>query len=375
MSKQVKPIAIYLPQFHTIPENDEWWGEGFTEWTNVKKATPRFKGHYQPHVPLNEDYYNLEDVEVMRRQADLARAHGVYGFCFYHYWFNGKLLLEKPLHQWLEKKDIDFPFCLSWANENWTRRWDGKDKEQLISQEYSLDDDRKHIQYFIQFFKDERYIKVDNKPMLLMYRSESHPFIKEATEIWREEVIKAGFGGLFLIRMENFEQDIDPVSQGFDAGMEFAPERAFSGGKILKDNKFSYLISKALHNLDIKPDLRYENGIYDYNRLADGMIGKKTPDYTYFRCTCPSWDNTSRRKSNAIIYTNSTPGKFEEWLKSTKEWTEENLPGELQYTFINAWNEWAEGCHLEPDSMWQDQYLLAVKKIFSFNMHSIKATR
>lgn len=364
MKNQVKPIAIYLPQFHAIPENDAWWGEGFTEWTNVKKATPRFKGHYQPHVPLNEDYYNLDDVEVMRRQADLARAHGVYGFCFYHYWFNGKLLLEKPLHQWLETKDIDFPFCLSWANENWTRRWDGKDKEQLITQEYSLDDDRKHIQYLIQFFKDERYIKVGNKPVFLMYRSESHPFIQEATDIWREEAIKAGFDGLHLIRTESFEKGIVPATHGFDAAVEFAPDRASSGKKMLKANSIHYLLNKTLHNLGLKPDKRYENGLYDYETLAREMTQKEPPAYTYFRCACPGWDNSARRKKNAIIYVNSSPDKFKNWLEHIMVWTEDNLPEELQYMFINAWNEWAEGCHLEPDTKWGDHNLQVVKDTF-----------
>jgi len=364
MKNQVKPIALYLPQFHAIPENDAWWGNGFTEWTNVKKTSPRFESHHQPHVPLDGDYYSLDDLDVMRRQAELAKAYGIYAFCFYHYWFNGKLLLEKPLHRWLGAKDIDFPFCLSWANENWTRRWDGKEKCLLIGQEYNLEDDRAHIRYLMQFFKDERYIKIDNKPMLLMYRSESHPLIKEATALWREEVIKAGFDGLYLIRMENFEQGIDPASHGFDAGMEFAPERASSGVKLLKDNKSSYLFHKALHALGIKPDKRYENGLYDYDRLVRGMTGKERPSYPYFRCACPAWDNSARRKKNAVIYVNSSPEKFEKWLEFTKEWSEENLPGELQYTFINAWNEWAEGCHLEPDTKWQYGYLQAVKNVF-----------
>ena len=365
MIKQVKPIAIYLPQFHTIPENDEWWGEGFTEWTNVRKATPRFKGHYQPHVPLDEDYYNLDDVEVMRRQADLAKAHGVYGFCFYHYWFNGKLLLEKPLHQWLETKDIDFPYCLSWANENWTRRWDGKEKSLLIGQQYSEEDDRSHIRYLLKFFEDDRYIKVGNKPMLLVYRTESHPHIQEMAKLWREETINAGFDGLYLVRMENFEQSIDPALHGFDAGMEFAPERASSGRKVMKDHSEGYLLHKALHKLGIKPDKRYENGLYDYRTLVREMSQKKTPDYTYFRCACPSWDNSARRKKNAIIYVNSSPADFKGWLEAVSKWTEENMSEQLRYLFINAWNEWAEGCHLEPDQKWEHGYLLAVKDTFS----------
>lgn len=365
MKSKVKPIAIYLPQFHAIPENDEWWGEGFTEWTNVKKALPRFKGHYQPHIPINDDYYDLNNVEVMRRQADLAKEYGVYGFCFYHYWFNGKLLLERPLHQWLETKSINFPFCLSWANENWTRRWDGKDKEQLISQEYSLEDDRKHIQYLIQFFKDDRYIKIDNKPMLLMYRSESHSNIKKATAIWREEAIKAGFNGLHLVRTESFEKGIEPSTHGFDAAMEFAPDSTMNTGKIFKKNISKYLFFKLLHHLKVRKDPVYENGIYDYLGLRDNMVQRPIPSYMYYRCACPSWDNSARRKKHAFIFKNSSPEEFRIWIKEIKAYTSRNLPEDNQFMFINAWNEWAEGCHLEPDTKWGYGNLKVIKEELS----------
>lgn len=361
MENKVKPIALYLPQFHRIPENDAWWGEGFTEWSNVRKSNPRFEDHYQPHIPLLGNYYSLDEIAVMREQASLAKAHGIFGFCFYHYWFNGKLLLEKPLHQWLEASDIEFPYCLSWANENWTRRWDGKDKALLIGQDYDLQDDREHIQYLMPFFKDPRYIKINNKPVFLMYRSESHPFIQEAVAIWQNEATKAGFDGLYLIRMENFIAGVDPALHGFDAGMEFAPERASTGPKVLKEKKLTYLFHKALHVLGIKSDLRYENGIYDYDRLVRGMIEKETPSYTYFRCLCPGWDNSPRRKKNAIIYINSNPEKFKKWLEFIRNWTEKHHPEETRFLFINAWNEWAEGCHLEPDEKWGHAYLHAVK--------------
>ncbi len=364
MNNQVKPIALYLPQFHAIPENDEWWGKGFTEWTNVKKAKPLYKGHYQPHAPVDNDYYNLEDVEVMKRQAELAKAHGVYGFCFYHYWFNGKLLLEKPLHQWLEKTDIDFPFCLSWANENWTRRWDGKDKQLLIGQNYSIEDDKAHIAYLMQFFHDKRYIKVGNKPMLLVYRSEAHPNIREASRIWNEEAVKAGFDGVYLVRMENFARDIDPSAHGFNAGAEFAPDSTLQGRKIHKRNMYKYLFFKMLHQVGIKKDPVYENGVYDYLTLKDNMIKRKVPGYTYFRSACPSWDNTARRSSGAICYRNSSPEEFASWLDFIKRDTENRLSPEEQFVVINAWNEWAEGCHLEPDSKWGNRNLQAVKKVF-----------
>ena len=230
-----------------------------------------------------------------------------------------------------------------------------------------MEDDLAHIQYLLQFFKDQRYIKVDNKPMLLVYRSESHPAIQDMAKLWREEAKKAGFDGLFMIRMENFEQGIDPASHGFDAGMEFAPERASSGKKVLKDNAVGYLFHKTLHMLGLKPDLRYENGLYDYRALVRGMTHKSSPPYTYFRCACPSWDNSARRKKNAIIYVNSTPVEFRRWLESIKKWSEKNLPENLRYVFVNAWNEWAEGCHLEPDEKWQTEYLLSVKRTFDMD--------
>jgi lipopolysaccharide biosynthesis protein len=361
MEENIKPIALYLPQFHAIKENDAWWGEGFTEWTNVKKAKPLFEGHYQPHEPLHDNYYDLGTVDEMIAQAKLAKEYGIYGFCFYHYWFNGKLLLEKPLHNLLNSSEPDFPFCLSWANENWTRTWDGQDKQVLMKQEYDLEDDRAHIQYLMQFFKDPRYIKIGNKPVFLMYRSELHPNIVEASKVWREEAKKEGFDDLYLIRMENFVKNIDPASHGFDAGMEFAPDTAYQGKKIAKRNMPAYLTKKLLHQLNIKKSADYEHGIWSYPTLMNNMMNKPDFDYTYFRCVCPSWDNSARRKSKAALYKGSTPELFRKWVEKTKERTLQ-LPPEERLFFINAWNEWGEGCHLEPDKKWGTAYLEALKK-------------
>ncbi|RRN76393.1 glycosyl hydrolase, partial [Pseudoxanthomonas sp. SGD-10] len=288
MDNKIKPIALYLPQYHEIEENNQWWGKGFTEWTNVKKAKALFEGHYQPHVPLNQHYYDLTNINELVNQASLARDYGIYGFCFYHYWFNGKLLLETPLHNMLESGKPDFPFCLCWANENWTRTWDGQEKEVLMKQEYSLEDDKAHIKYLIPFFKDSRYIKIGNKPVFLMYRTELHPDIKSATVIWREEVKKAGFDDLFLIRIENFKKDINPDTYGFDAGMEFAPDTAYQGKKVAKKNMVSYIFKKILHNLNLKKSAHYQHGIWSYETLMNNMINKPPFDYKYFRCVCPS---------------------------------------------------------------------------------------
>ncbi|MDJ0634982.1 MAG: glycoside hydrolase family 99-like domain-containing protein [Xenococcaceae cyanobacterium MO_188.B29] len=188
MNNNIKAIAFYLPQYHPIPENDKWWGKGFTEWTSVAKAKPLFKDHYQPHLPADLGFYDLRLPEVRQAQADLAREYGIYGFCYYHYWFNGKRLLERPFNEVLESGKPDFPFCLCWANENWTRRWDGQDREILIEQKYSVVDDREHIKSLISAFKDPRYIKIDGKPLFLIYRVNSLPDPSLTQKIWREEV-------------------------------------------------------------------------------------------------------------------------------------------------------------------------------------------
>jgi lipopolysaccharide biosynthesis protein len=362
MKNNIKPIAIYLPQYHTFKENDEWWGKGFTEWTNVKKATPLFDGHYQPHIPLNQNYYDLSIGGVLEEQAELAKKYGIYGFCFYHYWFNGKLLMEKPLHNLLESKTPDFPYCLCWANENWTRTWDGQEKKVLMKQEYSLDDDLEHIKYLIPFFKDSRYIKIGNKPVFLMYRTEMHPNIKVASELWREEAKKAGFEDLFLIRVENFEKNLQPTEHGFDAGMEFAPDNMYRGKKVAKNNMVSYLFNKMIHKLGIKKQAQYQNGIFSYKTMVENMMQKPKFDYQYFRTVTPSWDNSARRKENAAIYIDSTPLLFEKWVKKMKEHTLANQTEDQQFLFINAWNEWGEGCHLEPDEKWQHSYLEAFQR-------------
>lgn len=361
MSK-VKPIAIYLPQFHPISENDEWWGKGFTEWINVSKSTPKFKGHYQPHIPKDLGFYDLRLLETMEEQAKLAKAYGVYGFCYYHYWFNGKLLLERPIEQMLNSGKPEMPFCLCWANENWTRRWDGKEQNVLIKQDYSLEDDLNHINYLISFFKDDRYIKIDNKPVYIMYRSELHSNIKEATLLWREEVKKAGFDDLYLIRVENFVKNINPAEHGFDAGMEFAPDILCRGEKYSKKNPIKHFITKKLHNLGVHKSAFFENEVYDYNQLVDNMIAKPKFDYKYFRCVCPSWDNSARRRINATLYHDTTPQKFEEWVRYIKNYTVSNFDSNEQIFFVNAWNEWAEGCHLEPDQKFGSAYLKALKE-------------
>lgn len=357
----IKPIALYLPQYHPIPENDAWWGKGFTEWINVTRAAPKFPGHYQPHLPRELGFYDLRVLETMEDQAALAQAYGIYGFCYYHYWFSGKRLLQRPLEQMLSQGRPDMPFCLCWANEAWSRRWDGLDAEILIDQHYSEQDDRNHILHVISYFKDDRYIKVNGRPVYVMYRPELHPDILRATSIWRAEVKKAGFEDLYLIRVENFLKDIDPESHGFDAGMEFAPDFVCAGRPYLRRYPTKFRMTRWLHRKGIRKSGYFENNVYGYDTLVDNTLKKPPVTYKRFRSVCPSWDNSARRKVDATIFHGATPGKFGSWVRETVKYTADHFDGEEQLFFINAWNEWGEGCHLEPDQQFGLSYLEALK--------------
>jgi hypothetical protein len=353
--KPCRAIAFYLPQYHPIPENDEWWGEGFTEWRNVSKAKPLFSGHYQPHVPADLGYYDLLQEETRIAQAELARKYGIEGFCYYHYWFKGKRLLERPMQELIDSGKPDFPFCICWANESWTRRWDGKEQDILMKQEYCEDDDREHIQYLLPLFRDKRYIRVNGKPLFLVYRTENFPNPARTAETWREEARKAGVGELYLCRIESFEKN-DPGEIGFDAGLEFAPDWWNKGPQL---DAGSELLSQA--DSDLK-DVCNNNYIHTYEGLADAMMAKEVPEYKWLRCVTPSWDNWARRNEGASVFLDSTPEKYREWLARVVDYTNERFLGEERLVFINAWNEWAEGNHLEPDQRFGHAYLEATKE-------------
>jgi lipopolysaccharide biosynthesis protein len=339
----IKPLAIYLPQYHSIPENDKAWGEGFTEWTNVLKAKPLFEGHYQPHIPHDDvGYYDLSDPEVMVRQAGMAKEFGIYGFAFYHYWFNGKRLLETPLDNMIKTGKPDFPFLYIWANENWTKRWDGLDNEIILKQEYSFDDDLNHIQFLCKnVFCDKRYITIDDKPVFIVYRTELFHDIKETVNIWRSEVRKYGFKDLYLIRVEHFRDDINPIEIGFDASMEFAPE--------YRSVDFNKLVIKD------------SNKIVDYVTTTENYALKLQKKFPWYRCVFPGWDNSPRRKEKASIYINNSPELFKQFLYRGIEYTKKHLDENSQFIFINSWNEWGEGCHIEPDKKYGFSFLNAVK--------------
>jgi len=361
----LRAIAFFLPQFHPIPENDLWWGKGFTEWTNVAKCTPCFRGHYQPHLPADLGFYDLRLPEVREEQATLAKQYGIHGFCYYHYWFNGRRVLERPVDDMLKSKQPDLPFCLCWANENWTRRWDGLNQEVLLEQVYSATDDRAHIQSLLPTLHDSRYIKVDGKPLLLIYRISFLPNPIETIRIWREEAIKSGLDGLFLCNVESSKKEFGIAAQlPLDAAIEFAPDWSKLapmgrgiGGRVLRRLR-SFVGSKGLY---------FKHSITDYGTLAQRMMSKPPVEYPRVPCVTPMWDNTARRKKiGATILHGSTPGQYEDWLKNRVRFVRENASCK-NLLFINAWNEWAEGNHLEPCQKWGRSYLEATKRALLTN--------
>jgi lipopolysaccharide biosynthesis protein len=358
MSKH-RVIAIHLPQFHPFKENDEWWGKGFTEWTNVAKARPRFPGHYQPHIPADLGFYDLRLEETRIEQARLAKEAGIYGFCYYHYWFNGHQLMERPLQEILNSGKPDFPFMLCWANENWTRAWDGGDKKILIKQDYSYEDDLTHIKCLISnYFKDPRYIKVDGKPVFCIYRCDLFPDISKTISIWREEARKHGME-LYLCMFESFTNSgKSGLELGFDAAVEFQPHALYHNGYIRWHkstlrrliNKFSRKLIKR----DVIPSL------ISYSNYVDYVTKLQMPQYKRYPCVTPMWDNAPRRKGAFFAFTNSTPKLYGRWLSSVLEKFKPYSKNE-NFVFINAWNEWAEGNHLEPDMRWGKSYIKETK--------------
>lgn len=360
-------IAFYLPQFHPIPENNEWWGKGFTEWTNVAKAKPLFPGHYQPHLPADLGFYDLRLPETRQAQADLAREYGIYGFCYYHYWFNGKRLLERPFDEILASGKPDFPFCLCWANENWTRKWDSQEQNVLMEQVYSEEDDRLHMRWLAKAFRDRRYIKVDGKPLFLVYRAMKIANPIKTAKVWREEARKLGIGEIFLCRVESFpDEHNDPSLMGFDAAVEFQPDWSHLRLPLQTGRRWQLARELGLAN-----QAYGINRIYDYSTIVEHMLAKPTPDYQQFPCVTPSWDNTARRKKDAIILQNSTPQSYEHWLKTIVDKTLSNKSAE-NLIFINAWNEWGEGNHLEPCQKWKHAYLEATRRALTNSEISVK---
>ncbi len=348
-SPLVKLIAFYLPQYHPFPENDEWWGKGFTEWTNVSKAVPQFLGHYQPHLPGELGFYDLRLPEVQRRQVELAKKYGVYGFCFYYYWFNGKRLLERPLDQFVSDPEIDFPFCLCWANENWTRRWDGRSDEILMSQEHSFEIDKEIIRDFVKYFSNPRYIHIDNRPLLIVYRADILVETKAVLDYWRKYSIEHGTGLPYILVAQTFGY-MDPSADGFDGAVQFPPHN----GEAIPE------ISEELTLLNGE----FKGRIYRYSDFVGSSINRlRIEPFRQFNTIFPGWDNESRRPGNGMIYAGSSPELYAKWLEAVCHFALINNPQEERYVFINAWNEWGEGAHLEPDRRFGYAYLQATSDV------------
>ena len=354
----MKYIAFHLPQYHTFPENDKWWGEGFTEWTNVKKAKPLFKGHNQPKIPLDNNYYNMLDQETWAWQAKLAKDYGLYGFCYYHYWFDGKLLMERPLEGLLNTRKIDFPFCLCWANEPWTRAWDGKTSSILMPQRYGGEKEwYEHIQYLMPFFKDSRYIKVDGKPMFLLYRTESIENCDLMIQFWNKECKKNGFPGIWIVEELNGFQS-SPKCKQSSAIVEFQPNyiqktKAKIEHRIDKARSKVFSLINGIHG-DFKT--------FDYDDVWNRIIQHKSRDFgkKLYLGAFVNWDNSPRKGMNASVFRGGTPEKFQNYLSCLSD---KAIRENREFIFINAWNEWAEGAYLEPDEENRYAYLEAIKNI------------
>jgi len=337
LNHRARLLAFYLPQFHPIPENDAWWGRGFTEWTNVTKAKPQFQGHYQPHIPAHLGFYDLRVPDARKAQADLARRFGLEGFCYWHYWFSNKRLLERPFNEVLASGEPDFPFCLAWANETWSRRWLGEEKEILIKQTYAADDDLKHIRWLIRAFADPRYIRVGGHPLFLVYRPRDLPDPLRTTQVFRKECRRQGMAEPHLIAI-NSHASLDATSIGFDESLDFEPQLG------------------AVAN-PLEDGLK----VYDYVTSRERMKALKDLNARY-PCIFVSWDNTPRRGGNGIVFTNATPENFEAGLGELVN-SVQKKPHDERLIFINAWNEWAEGNHLEPDLKYELKWLEAVQRV------------
>ncbi len=343
-----KIIAYYLAQFHPTPYNDEWWGKGVTEWNNVARAVPQYSGHYQPRLPGELGYYDLRLVENLRRQVELAKLYGVYGFSFYYYWFDGRRLLDGPLDLFVRDMRIDFPFSLCWANESWTRRFDGTCGETLVEQNASKESYRAFIGSVIAYMRDENYIRINDRPVLTIYRPSFIPDISETLEYWRTYCLGKGVGDPYLIGVKEHTWDRDLVELGFDAQSEFHPGTLFK------------------HTSDITSRFRFVRDdfggmVLDYRDIVEN---KRYFQYSYkklYRAVMPMWDNTARRNQYGMIFHGSEPSLYRRWLKDVIEKTKTNQALDDSLIFINAWNEWGEGAYLEPDRYYGYAYLQATR--------------
>jgi len=357
MEKTMRIIAYYLPQFHAIPENDGWWGKGFTEWTNVKAARPLFRGHHQPVYPDELGYYNLMDAHIRERQAELAQEAGIEGFCYWHYWFGGKQLLEKPLQEVISSAQPDFPFCLGWANESWKSKiWgdsSGQQDTTLIEQTYPEGDTQAHFEAILPILKDKRYILVDGKPLLVIYRPFQLPHVQSTLQEWRRLAEQNGLKGLHIVGHTLYSQDIQAIlDMGFDAVNVFRLGDCKRNKKLMLRHLKS-LIGFALHQTPL---------VYDYQRSLPVWLGKENEQEQVYPCIVPRWDHTPRSGKNGFVLHNSTPGLFKQHVQQIKTSISMKQP-EHQIVFLKSWNEWGEGNYVEPDQQYKNAYLQAIKDV------------
>jgi GT2 family glycosyltransferase len=348
-AEDVRVIAFYLPQFHPTPQNDRWWGRGFTEWTNVGRARPNFVGHYQPRVPADLGYYDLRLTETALAQQALARRYGIDGFCYYYYSFAGRRLLEMPIERLLQDPRLDLPFCLCWANENWPRRWDGQDQEVLMAQHHSDEDDAAVIRDLMRFFRHPSYIRVNGRPLIVVCRVELFPDFVRTASIWRKICREEGIGEIHLVHIESFDLSLrgaPPSEFGCDASIEFPPH--------------GMARERPPEGATLNPD--FAGAAADYQEIAISFASRPAPAYRRYRGVMPGWDNTARRQNDSYCFENATPGAFQAWMEAAIAATREEAHGDERLIFVNAWNEWAEGAYLEPDLRFGHAFLDAVAR-------------
>lgn len=372
-SNKVKLVPFYFPQFHAIPENDEWWGKGFTDWVNVKRSKPQYSGHYQPRVPLDNRYYDQSQLDTLRWQIDLAKRHGIYGFCHYHYWFGGKQLLQTPTNLVLENKDLDLPFCLCWANETWSRRWDGRDHHILQEQTHVPDKAlwKAHFEYLARAWSDDRAIKVDGRPLFVIYRAHRVEQVDAMFDCWRELAHERGIPSPYFATVKQYEFPVPEVLKHFDAVVQFQPFEAVYSPDFpepgLETNpwlKPYRLLPDKLQ--DVLRAVRYKFmanlTFYDYDKTWEHILKvEREGGIPAFPGAFVDWDNTPRYVKRARIFKGASPERFEYWFKQLVEITAQR-PAPEHLIFLNAWNEWAEGTYLEPDMRHGFKYLEAVKR-------------
>ncbi len=344
----VRFVSFYLPQFHPIEQNDLWWGPGFTEWTNVAKAQPSWLGHYQPRLPADLGFYDLRVPETLQAQWRLASRYGIDAFCYYYYWFGGQRLLDRPLQALLDKQSRVHPFCICWANENWTRRWDGQEKDVLIAQEHSPRDDIEVIRDIARYMQHPAYLRVRGRPLLLVYRVDLFPDFRETAERWRSECLRMGIGEIELVMVESFlfaGLGGNPSRFGCDAVVEYPahhiPDTTEPGGPLLNS--------------------AFSGGVANYAETAVRKATRAHPGFKLYRSVMPGFDNTARRRNNPFVLENATPGAFQAWLEAAIAATKRDLQGDDRLVFINAWNEWGESAYVEPDQRFGHTYLEAIR--------------